>query len=186
MIKGIIFDMVGPLLQKCPDYVFDALVETAEKIRSDSLNDGEFIQALKKNEITKQYPLEEIAKRIVFKYCKIQQIWDELLPRLKSKHMLGIINNGTAITIPYFKEKNKFDEFFTVFINSSEVMIEKPDGRIYTIASEQMGLKTTECVFIDDTEKNVLGANIVGMKGVLFTNYQNLLADLKSFNVIEI
>ncbi len=178
--------MVGPLLQKCPDYAFDAIVETAEKIRSDSLNDGEFVRTLENNEITKQYPLEEIAKRIVSKYCRIQQVWDELLPKLKEKYKLGIINNGTAITLPYFKEKNNFREFFDVFINSSEVNLEKPDARIYVITSEQMGLKPAECVFIDDTEINVLGANNAGMKGLLFTNYQNLLADLSSLKIIAV
>ncbi len=183
MIKGIIFDMVGPLLQKCPEYIFDEVVEIAEKIRSNSTNDEEFIQALKNNKITEKYSQEEIAKRIVSKYCKIQQVWDELLPKLKNKYKLGIINNGTAITIPYFKEKNNFDEFFTTFINSSEVKIEKPDSRIYFIALEQMKLKPEECVFIDDTAKNVLGANNVGIKGLLFTNCQNLFRDLKSLNI---
>jgi len=183
MIKGIIFDMIGPLLQKCHDYVSDEIVETAENMRSCSLNDEEFIQALKKNEITEQYSLDEIAKRIVSKYCKVQQVWDKLLPKLKSKYKLGIINNGTAITISHFKEKNKSNEFFTTFINSSEVNIEKPNSRIYILTAEQMKLKPEECVFIDDTEKNVLGANNVGMKGLLFTNYQNLLIDLKALNI---
>jgi hypothetical protein len=34
MIKGIIFDMVGPLLHKNLEYVFDDVVETAENMRS--------------------------------------------------------------------------------------------------------------------------------------------------------
>jgi len=34
MIKGIIFDMVGPLLQEDPGYVFDEAGEVAEEMRN--------------------------------------------------------------------------------------------------------------------------------------------------------
>jgi putative hydrolase of the HAD superfamily len=183
MVKGIIFDMVGPLLQKKPGYVFDEVIETAEKMRSLFPNDKEFVQALGKNEITKGYSKEEIAEKIVSKYQKIPGIWSELLPKLKGSYSLGVINNGTAITIPYFKKENNFDEFFSIFINSSEVGIEKPDSRIYLMALGQMRLKPEETIFIDDTEENVFGAEKIGMRGILFTNYQNLLIDLRSLGI---
>jgi putative hydrolase of the HAD superfamily len=185
MIKGIIFDMIGPLLQKNPEYVFGEIVETAEKIKHQFSDDKEFIKVLGENEITKKYSLEEIAQRIVSKYCKIPEIWSILLLKLKENYKLGIINNGTAITIPYFKRENKFDEFFSIFINSSEVNIEKPDSRIYLMVLKQMKLKSKECVFIDDAMTSVCGAEKVGMKGILFTNYKKLITDLKSLNMIE-
>lgn len=175
--------MVGPLLQKNPAYVFDEIVEVVEKMRNSSVDDEEFIQKLKDNEITKQYSQEEIVKRIVSKYCKIQEVWNELLPKLKGNYKLGIINNGTAITIPSFKKINDFDEFFTTFINSSEISIEKPNKEIYLMTLEKMDLKPEETIFIDDTEQNVYGANNVGMKGLLFTSYTNLLKDLNSLGI---
>lgn len=101
--------MIGPLLQKNSEYVLDEVVETAEKIKNNFPNDKEFIKALRKNEITKKYSLEEIAQKIVSKYCKIPEIWNILLPKLKENYKLSIINNGTAITIPYFKKENNFD-----------------------------------------------------------------------------
>jgi len=183
MIKGIIFDMVGPLLWEDPGYVFDEVVETAERMRGLFTDDGEFVLALGKNETTQKYPREDIAKKIVLKYRKIPEIWNELLPKLKGAYGLGVINNGTAITVPYFKKENNFDEFFSIFINSSEVGLEKPDRRIYLMALEQMKLKPEEAVFIDDTEENVLGAGKIGMRGILFTGYQNLIIDLKSLGV---
>lgn len=183
MIKGIIFDMVGPLLREDPGYVFDDVVETAERMRGLFTDDEEFVLALGKNETTQKYPREEIAKKIALKYRKIPEIWSELLPRLKGAYGLGVINNGTAITVPYFKKENNFGEFFSIFINSSEVGLEKPDRRVYLMALEQMKLKPEEAVFIDDTEENVLGARKIGMQGILFTDYQNLMIDLKSLGV---
>ena len=52
------------------------------------------------------------------------------------------------------------------------------------MAFEQMKLKPEECIFIDDTADNVLGAEKVGMKGLLFTDYQNLLMDLRSLIIL--
>lgn len=183
MIKGIIFDMVGPLLQKNPGYVFDEVVEAAERMRSLFSSDKEFIAAFGESRIAKKYSQEEIAKKIVSKYCKIPEIWNELLPKIKGFYSLGVINNGTAITVPYFKKENNFDEFFSTFINSSEVNLEKPDSGIYLLALEQMKLKPEESIFIDDTEENVLGARKVGMQGILFADYQSLLIDLKSLGI---
>ena len=185
MIKGIIFDMVGPLLQKKPEYVFNEATETAEIIHKQNnfLDDKKFIQALRENKITKEYSLKEIVQQIVSKYCKIQEIWSELLPKLKDNYKLAIINNGPAMTIPYFKKENNFEEFFPIFINSSEVNLEKPDSKIYLMVLNQMGLKSEECIFIDDTKDNVLGAEKIGIKGLLFTDYQKLLTDLKSLDI---
>ncbi len=73
--------------------------------------------------------------------------------------------------------------FFSTFINSSEVNIEKPDSRIYLMTLKQMKLKPEECVFIDDIMDNIFGAEKIGMKGVLFTDYQKLMVDLKSLNI---
>jgi len=182
MIKGIIFDMVGPLLQEKPNYIFDEIVQTAEKIRSQCLNDKKFVNLLKKNEITRKYTTEEIAKKIVSKYCKVEKIWNELLPKLKN-YKLGVINNGTSITIPYFKEVNNFDEFFTIFINSSEVGLEKPDSKIYMMTLNKMRLKPEESIFIDDSESNVVGANNMGIIGLLYTDYEKLICDLRSSDI---
>lgn len=186
MIKGIIFDMGGPLVQKNPNYTYNEIAETAEDIRIQNhfISDEKFIQALKENDITKKYTSEEIAQKIVSKYYKIPEIWDNLLPKLKGKYKLAVINNGPAITIPYFKKENNFDEFFSIFINSSEVGIEKPDSRIYLMTLKLMDLKPEECIFIDDLMVNVIGAEKVGIKGILFTNYENLINDLKYLNIL--
>lgn len=185
MIKGIIFDMVGPLLQKNPEWVFDDVTKTVESIHEQNhfLNDEKFIEALRNNEITKEYSLEEISKRVVLKYSKIPEIWNELLPKIKGSYKLAVINNGPAMTVPYFKKENNFVEFFPIFINSSEVGSKKPDSRIYLIALQQMNLKPEECIFIDDTLVNVLGAEKIGIKGLLFTDYEKLLIHLKALNI---
>ncbi|MCR5672116.1 MAG: HAD-IA family hydrolase, partial [Lachnospiraceae bacterium] len=37
-------------------------------------------------------------------------------------------------------------------------------------------LKAEECVFIDDTEENVVSAENLGLKGIVFTGYEDAVA----------
>jgi HAD superfamily hydrolase (TIGR01509 family) len=158
MIKAVIFDMMGPLLQKRPDYKVDNIVQTAESLSSQYLNTGQFINKLKSNAITKALSVDEIAGLVANKYCEKPEVWGELLPKLKQNYKLAVLNNGMSITIPHFKKQYPFNKFFSVFINSSEENFEKPNPNIYNLICGQLKVNPAECVFIDDTEANVEGA----------------------------
>ena len=46
----------------------------------------------------------------------------------------------------------------------------KPNADIYELALTRFGLTAERCVFFDDTAKNIVGANEVGIHGILFEN----------------
>ncbi len=48
--------------------------------------------------------------------------------------------------------------------------VTKPDERIYRILCERYSLDPTQCVFIDDTQKNIAAAEALGMRGILYTD----------------
>lgn len=183
MIKAILFDMVGPLLQKDVARPFDLAVAKAEELYRETKNDEELINRLKKDEITKNLTIEQIARRVVKKYCKIPEIWNELLPSLKGKYKLGIINNGMGITIPYFEEINNFKEYFGIFINSAVESLSKPNPEIFLLACKKLRIKPEECVFVDDIEKNVQGARAVGMSGLVYENYGLFVKELSDLGI---
>lgn len=54
----------------------------------------------------------------------------------------------------------------------------KPDPEIYRLLLSRYGLKAEECVFIDDTEKNILAAQKEGMKGILFHTLEQTKEEL--------
>ena len=56
----------------------------------------------------------------------------------------------------------------------------KPDYEIYHLLCRKYGLDERECVFIDDTEKNVKAAREIGMKGIVFHNLAQAKEELKS------
>ncbi len=62
---------------------------------------------------------------------------------------------------------------------SAYVKLVKPDREIYEYLLNQYDLEVQECVFSDDRLENVEGARKVGMKGILFENYEQAWAELE-------
>ena len=54
----------------------------------------------------------------------------------------------------------------------------KPDPEIYKTLLRRYNLKAEECVFIDDTEENVVSAQKIGLNGIVFTGYEDAVARL--------
>ena len=59
----------------------------------------------------------------------------------------------------------------------------KPDPAIYQLLLARYGLKADECVFLDDTERNVVEAVRQGMAGILFRGREQAEEELKKLGV---
>ena len=70
------------------------------------------------------------------------------------------------------------DQFRGVVVSGEEKLL-KPDPAIYEVLLDRYGLAASDCVFIDDSEKNVSGARSVGMHAVHFISPAQLDADLR-------
>lgn len=68
---------------------------------------------------------------------------------------------------------------FAGLVLSGDVGINKPDPRIYRILCDRHGLEAGACLFIDDSESNVMAARAVGMDAVRFTDAASLSAALR-------
>ena len=66
-------------------------------------------------------------------------------------------------------ERFAFLGVFRDIVVSGDERILKPDPAIYRLLLDRNSLAASSCVFIDDSEKNVRGAEAVGMKAIHFT-----------------
>ena len=103
----------------------------------------------------------------------------DILEELKARGtpLYAITNwNGTK-----FREtRTRFaflDHFRDIVVSGDEGML-KPDPEIYHLLIERNGLDASSCLFIDDSLKNVTGAEAVGMKAHHFTSPERLRAAL--------
>ncbi len=69
------------------------------------------------------------------------------------------------------------------YIISAKEKLAKPDPAIYRLLTERFGLDLSECVFVDDRDTNVEAANSLGMKGILFTGYDNMIGEFKKLDI---
>ncbi|MBR2207508.1 MAG: HAD family phosphatase [Synergistaceae bacterium] len=61
---------------------------------------------------------------------------------------------------------------------SCDVKLIKPDPKIYETLAKKYNLVPSECVFIDDLEKNIKGAKNFGFHGIQFLNLKQAQEDL--------
>jgi putative hydrolase of the HAD superfamily len=98
---------------------------------------------------------------------------------LKRRGLLTAIVSNMGDTI----HKVMVSEFawlsdFDVLVWSYQLRVTKPDPAIYRYVLEKLGTGPEEALFIDDRKPNVDAAIQMGMKGIVFTNVDQLRADL--------
>jgi 2-haloacid dehalogenase len=69
------------------------------------------------------------------------------------------------------------EKFDGVIVSGLERLV-KPDPRLYRVFCERYGLAPESCVFIDDSEPNIVAARKFGMNAIHFTSPERLRADL--------
>lgn len=107
----------------------------------------------------------------------------EFARSLSGKHFMATINNESRELNQYRIQKFELAEIFDVFVSSCFVGIRKPDERIYRLALDLTQHLPEECVFIDDRQENLTGAEKVGMKAVLMKDAPQLRRDLQALGI---
>lgn len=78
----------------------------------------------------------------------------------------------------YGYPRQVFDDMFDAVVISGEVGLRKPEPEIYLLAASRMGLDPAACVFVDDFQANVAGAEAVGMTALLHRDPADTIREL--------
>lgn len=107
-------------------------------------------------------------RRLVEEY-PYSRAWIESLKNRGYK--IYILSNYSRDHFQYVSRHFSFFGLEDGMMISYTVKLLKPDRRIYEALFEKYGLKPEECVFLDDSARNIEGAVAAGMKGIVFENY---------------
>lgn len=88
------------------------------------------------------------------------------------------ITNFSSEKFPLAQQRFAFLRDFEGVVVSGEEKVLKPDPAIYRALLDRYGLAAADCLFIDDSPKNVDGARAVGMHAHHFTAPAPLAAEL--------
>jgi putative hydrolase of the HAD superfamily len=107
----------------------------------------------------------------------------DLLRRLKTNNKLILLSNTDVERFGFIQKKFPEIFLFDEYVLSYEVGYMKPHPEIYMRALNIAGIRAEECVFLDDLQENIDGAEGVGMKAILYGPRTDLEAKLKQLNV---
>ena len=194
MIKNIIFDYGGVLLDWNPHYLYDSYfgdVEKAEWFLTNictyewnAQHDNGKPIAEGTAELIKQHP--EWEKEIRLYYDDFMKMMggqipgmEEMIKDLKFRgfHVYGLSNWSVetfALVRPVYPVLDLMEDM--VISGIEKVM--KPDHRIFELALKRFGIKAEETIFLDDNPANVQAACEIGIKGILFN--QNIIKNEKN------
>ena len=108
-----------------------------------------------------------------------------LLPILKNDYKLFLLSNTNLIHQKYGWQNYEFLKYFDKLILSHEVGAVKPEEKIYRAVESASGFPSQEHFYIDDIQDYVDIAINIGWDAVQFVDYEKLLIDLKSRNIIN-
>lgn len=196
MIKNIIFDFGGVLLDWNPRYLYKSYFNNDEEMEhflADICN-GEW--NIKQDA---GRPFAEAVKELQAKfpeYAEAIQMYDddwekmlkcelpESIDLLKELKSLGYgiygLTNWSAEKIGYAFANYSFFSLFDGIVVSGVEKVVKPDRKIYEILLERYSLKPGECVFIDDNQDNVNMAKALGINAIHFDNIGNVKEHLET------
>lgn len=102
---------------------------------------------------------------------------------------LAILSNELDLFYgPEFRSKLSLLSHFDVIVDASYTNVLKPDEEAYRQCASELGVSPTRSVFVDDQQRNIVGAKHVGMKTVAFDvrnpgqSFENALALLDEFS----
>lgn len=105
----------------------------------------------------------------------------ELMRELKASGLkMAMLTNNVREWEPLWRSMMPVDEIFAEVVDSAFVGCRKPEGRIYRLTLERIGLAAEACLFVDDLQVNCEGAEKAGMKAVHFRDNEQAIAAIRA------
>jgi epoxide hydrolase-like predicted phosphatase len=189
MIKAIIFDCFGVLLQREGHefYKSNSNKDTQKQIsRLEKQADLGKISEKEFNKTVADLTLTTPAKvrAETMQYTRNQELLN-FAEELRDKYKVSILTNVSRDTIGHFFTLDEQKHMFDDVVISSEVGMVKPDPEIFALAARRLALRPEECVFIDDTAINCQAAAESGIKAIVYLGNKHTIKTLKTLMAFD-
>jgi len=108
----------------------------------------------------------------------------DLLPQLRGRYRLLLGSNTTELHSQRFRQQfadtlGHLDDL----VLSWEIGVRKPHAGFFKHCHKLAGCAPAECLFIDDLEANIAGAQAVGLQGLVYRSDNQLRAHLQHLGI---
>ncbi len=163
-----------------PILFHETLLENLRLNDKNAITDKKLIENL--NKLGLRYTLKTFYKDY-FKFISLNKyILHYIKNELKDKYRLAIFSNCRKIHIYRSIKKYHYDKIFDKIFISQNFNTRKPELKYYKLILNKLKVKPKQCIFIDDKERNMSPAKILGINCIIYTNLKSLkeqLANIK-------
>ena len=182
MIKAILFDFDGVLtIDKTGSTSITKYIAEQTGLPLSSVKDAyyKFNKALLYGKLTHPEMWQEFCELLQtaidyqvltdsFIHTALDEKMVNLLKTLKSRYRIGLITDNKRDRIDAIIQHHGWKNLFDVVAVSADLHTGKEQPEIFRYVFEQLSLSPEECVFIDNTAKNLVVPEALGMHTVLF------------------
>ncbi len=199
LVKNIVFDIAGVLLDYSPEEYLRRYVDTIEQAELlahrtflsedwEDLDRGLFDRREIINRLCEKYPEDaNNIRKAISSWTNMMEPLTEntrLVPELKQAgYPLYLLSNYPRQGYEEVEEKFEFFNHFKGAVISGDVAYLKPEDEIYQVLIEKFSLEPQNTVFIDDAQENVEAAKENGLLGIHYDGQIDLADKLREMNV---
>lgn len=182
MIKAVLFDFDGVLTidktgsTTITNYISDNYDISLEKVKSSYYK---FNKQLLLGETTHQEVWADFCQALrqeidynvltdSFKYTCLDNKMINLVKKLKERYSIGMVTDNKCDRIQTILDYRDLNQYFDVVAVSADIHSGKDSYAIFEYVLNTLNVSANECVFIDNTEKNLVVPKQMGMATILF------------------
>jgi epoxide hydrolase-like predicted phosphatase len=199
-MKNVIFDFGGVLITFDPYHFLCSLTNDEEQARTlfsiilkspqwVSLDRGTLSVADARRQLIQSHPDRE--KDIHHFFAHWEDMFHPVEPALEILYDLNRRNVPLYAISNFIRELHQslahrfpFFDLFQGIVFSYQIHAVKPEPKIYQHFINTYSLNPQDCVFIDDMQKNVNGAQDFGITGIQFHSPRQLRMELESLSIL--
>lgn len=197
MIKAILFDFDGVLTidktgsTTITNYISSVCDIPLEKVKASYYK---FNKQLLFGETTHQEIWHEFCEDIgqdidynvlldSFRYTRLDDNMIALVQKLKGRYLIGMVTDNKCDRINTILEHNGIKQYFDAIAISASLHSNKNSKDIFEYILNTLNVSARECVFIDNTEKNLVIPKQMGMVTIFYNDnnrdYDLFITELK-------
>lgn len=187
MIRAVIFDFFGVI---CSDEYWqftrqDRQADSEFRDYTDEVNLGQipwqaFVRKIADatnksvEDVNRMYETEKVDPRMV-----------GLIHELHKTYKTGLITNAHHEFVDGLLAEHGLRQIFDEVVVSSRLGIVKPNPEIFRHALDGLGVQAEESVYIDDLERHIGSAGELGMRTILFKDFEQCRHELNAILTAE-
>ncbi len=191
--KILLIDMYGVILKESKGFFIPYTLQHFEKDKHPRI-----LKAIKEEKCFTQAQLGKLSNEEFLKYLgyvspqkamedylqnylTLDEQFKDFAEGCEGKYELCLLSNDVLEWSEYLTDFYRMNTYFKDKIVSGEVHMRKPDKNIFLYALERLQCVPEQCVFVDNSVKNLLVAEELGIDTILFNRdgeaYQGKVVD---------